>query len=48
MKPLHSISTPRGIIAAIAIDQRKSLRRMIAGAAGGEEHPITDQQLGGV
>src|SRR3954462_2043214 len=37
MKPLHSISTPQGIIAAIAVDQRKSLRRMIGDA--------TDAQL---
>jgi len=37
MKPLHSISTPQGIIAAIAVDQRTSLRRMIGDA--------TDAQL---
>jgi len=37
MKPLHSISTPQGIIAAIAVDQRKSLRPMIGDA--------TDDQL---
>jgi tagatose 1,6-diphosphate aldolase len=45
MKPLHAIATPQGIIAAIAIDQRKSLRRMIAVAAGVPETSIPDSQL---
>ena len=45
MKPLHAISTPRGIISALAIDQRKSLRRMIAHAAGQPESAISDAQL---
>jgi tagatose 1,6-diphosphate aldolase len=34
MRRLRALSTPGGIIAAMAIDQRKSLRRMLAGAAG--------------
>jgi tagatose 1,6-diphosphate aldolase len=45
MKSLLSISTPQGVIAAIAIDQRKSLRRMIASAAEVAEESITDVQL---
>lgn len=45
MKPLHAIATPRGIVAAIAVDQRKSLRRMIAAAAGQAESDVTDLQL---
>lgn len=45
MKPLHAISTPRGIISALAIDQRKSLRRMIAHAAGQPESAVSDAQL---
>jgi tagatose 1,6-diphosphate aldolase len=32
MKPLHAISNPHGVIAAIAVDQRKSLRRLIGDA----------------
>jgi tagatose 1,6-diphosphate aldolase len=45
MKPLHTISTPQGVIAAIAIDQRKSLRRMIAAAASVPETEISDCRL---
>jgi tagatose 1,6-diphosphate aldolase len=45
MKPLDTIATPQGIIAALAIDQRKSLRRMIASAAGAAETRISDAQL---
>src|SRR5215475_7497791 len=45
MKPLHALATPQGIIAALAIDQRKSLRRMIAGAAGIPEQQVADSQL---
>ncbi len=43
---LKRLSTPEGIIAAMAIDQRKSLRIMIAGAAGVPLESITDAQLG--
>jgi tagatose 1,6-diphosphate aldolase len=45
MKPLHTMSTPQGVIAAIAIDQRKSLRRMIAAAASVPETEISDGSL---
>src|ERR1051325_1154864 len=42
---LRSISTPRGIIAALAMDQRRSLRRIIALAAGKPEDGVSDAQL---
>jgi tagatose 1,6-diphosphate aldolase len=42
---LRAISTPGGAIAAVAIDQRRSLRRMIASAAGVPEEAIPDSQL---
>jgi tagatose 1,6-diphosphate aldolase len=42
---LQSMSTENGIIAALAIDQRKSLRRMIAQAALCESERITDERL---
>ena len=42
---LNALSTPEGIIAALAMDQRKSLRRMIADAAGRPLESITDAQL---
>jgi tagatose 1,6-diphosphate aldolase len=45
MKPLTSISTPQGVITAIAVDQRKSLRRMIAAAKGVVEGAIPDTTL---
>jgi tagatose 1,6-diphosphate aldolase len=45
MKSLDAIATPQGIIAAIAIDQRKSLRRMIAAAAAVPETQIPDLRL---
>jgi tagatose 1,6-diphosphate aldolase len=45
MKSLHAISTPQGAIAAIAVDQRKSLRRLIASAAGVAEAAVPDSQL---
>jgi tagatose 1,6-diphosphate aldolase len=45
MKPLHAIATSRGTIAAIAIDQRRSLRRMIAAATGLPEAQVPDSQL---
>jgi tagatose 1,6-diphosphate aldolase len=44
-KRLDAISTSEGVIAAIAVDQRRSLRRMIAKAAGTEEAAIPDVQL---
>jgi tagatose 1,6-diphosphate aldolase len=44
-KRMDAISTPAGIIAAIAMDQRRSLRRMIANAAGAAEDAISDTQL---
>ncbi|MBC7924414.1 MAG: tagatose 1,6-diphosphate aldolase [Bryobacteraceae bacterium] len=43
---LDRLSTSRGVIAAMAIDQRKSLRIMIAAAAGVSLESISDQQLG--
>jgi tagatose 1,6-diphosphate aldolase len=43
---LEALSTPDGVIAALAIDQRKSLRRMIAEAAGISISDISDKQLG--
>jgi tagatose 1,6-diphosphate aldolase len=45
MKSLHAISTPRGAIAAIAVDQRKSLRRLIANASAIPESEVPDAQL---
>ena len=45
MKSLHAISTARGTIAAIAVDQRRSLRRLISSAAGVSEEAIPDSQL---
>jgi tagatose 1,6-diphosphate aldolase len=42
---LQSMSAGNGIIAALAIDQRKSLRRMIAQAAGCEPERISDERL---
>lgn len=44
-KRMRALSTQDGIIAALAMDQRKSLRRMIAGAGSVELESITDQQL---
>ena len=43
---LQKLSTSNGVIAALAIDQRKSLRMMIAGAAGVHLNEISDAQLG--
>jgi len=45
MKSLDAISTPQGAIAAIAVDQRKSLRRLIASAGGVPEAAVPDSQL---
>jgi tagatose 1,6-diphosphate aldolase len=43
---LASLSTSEGVIAALAIDQRKGLRQMIADAAGVPLNGISDEQLG--
>lgn len=43
---LDSLSTEDGVIAALAIDQRKSLRQMIADSAGVPLEGISDAQLG--
>lgn len=43
---LRRLSDSRGVIAAIAVDQRKSLRAMIARAAGVPLESISDRQLG--
>ncbi|HEY4358511.1 MAG TPA: tagatose 1,6-diphosphate aldolase [Acidobacteriaceae bacterium] len=42
---MAKLTAPSGIIGALAIDQRRSLRRMIAGAAGVPFEQIADQQL---
>jgi tagatose 1,6-diphosphate aldolase len=42
---LQALSTPSGIIAALAIDQRKSLRRMLAQAARCDLSEIADDRL---
>jgi tagatose 1,6-diphosphate aldolase len=42
---LNSLSTRNGIIAALAIDQRKSLRGLMAVAAGQQPDQVSDQQL---
>jgi tagatose 1,6-diphosphate aldolase len=44
-RQLQSMSTETGVIAALAIDQRKSLRRLIAQSAGCEPEQITDERL---
>jgi tagatose 1,6-diphosphate aldolase len=43
---LRRLATPDGVIAAMAIDQRKSLRMMIAAAAQLPLEAISDEQLG--
>jgi tagatose 1,6-diphosphate aldolase len=45
LERLRAISTPRGAISAVAMDQRRSLRRMIAAAAGAPEEGISDARL---
>lgn len=45
-KRLRAISTEAGVIAALAMDQRKSLRQMIAAASGQSPELISDRQLG--
>ena len=42
---LDSLSTSSGTIAALAMDQRKSLRRMIANAASLSSNDISDEKL---
>jgi tagatose 1,6-diphosphate aldolase len=42
---LRRLATDEGVIAALAIDQRKSLRMMIAGASGVAAEAISDAQL---
>lgn len=42
---LNALSTPSGVIAALAMDQRKSLRRMMAEAAGCDVRQIQDDRL---
>ncbi|MBV9404344.1 MAG: tagatose 1,6-diphosphate aldolase [Acidobacteriaceae bacterium] len=42
---LRALSTPEGVIAALAVDQRKSLRRMLADAASCELEDVQDAQL---
>ena len=42
---LKRLATPAGVIAAVAVDQRKSLRQMIATAAGCALDEISDAQL---
>jgi tagatose 1,6-diphosphate aldolase len=42
---LRRLTTQKGVIAALAIDQRKSLRMMIAQAAGVETEAIADAQV---
>jgi tagatose 1,6-diphosphate aldolase len=45
LRRLRAISDARGVIAAVAMDQRRSLRRMLAVAAGVAEESIADAQL---
>lgn len=45
MKSLDKISTNKGVIAAIAMDQRRSLRRMSARASGTVKAEIPDVKL---
>src|SRR3954452_5606256 len=42
---LDALSTPAGVIEALAMDQRKSLRRMISEAAGADVGNIPDERL---
>src|SRR5689334_6916129 len=42
---LSALAGDNGVIAALAIDQRSSLRKMMAEAAGAGSEPITAQQL---
>ncbi len=42
---LSALADERGVIAALAMDQRSSLRKMLAAAAGADVLAITDRQL---
>ena len=42
---LSALADERGVIAALAMDQRSSLRKMLAAAAGAAPPAITDRQL---
>jgi tagatose 1,6-diphosphate aldolase len=42
---LRALANESGVIAALAIDQRGSLRKLLTEAAGAGAQPITDQQL---
>src|SRR3569623_1223874 len=42
---LRSLSTRQGIVAALAVDQRKSLRRLMAEAAGLAMEQVPDENL---
>ncbi len=42
---MRALSTPAGIIAALAVDQRKSLRRMMAEVSGAAPESIPDERL---
>ena len=42
---LRRLATDKGVIGALAIDQRKSLRMMIAAAAGVDTEAISDEQV---
>jgi tagatose 1,6-diphosphate aldolase len=42
---LRSLATPSGIVAAVAMDQRRSLRKLIANAGSVPFNDITDAQL---
>lgn len=44
-KRLAALATSSGVIAAVAVDQRSSLRRMLAHCAGLAEASVTDAQL---
>lgn len=44
-KRLEKLSTEAGVIGALAIDQRRSLRRLIADAAGKPVEAVSDAQL---
>jgi len=45
LRRLRAISDSRGVIAAVAMDQRRSLRRMLAAQAGVAEEAVSDAQL---
>ncbi len=45
LRRLRAIADARGVIAAVAMDQRRSLRRLLAAASGVPEETIADAQL---